>query len=208
MSCGFVSQSKLLNYYMSGIKLSCPIYYSHCCMCLFGKIVLKYCLFLFWYDLIFECKMILLGRAYQNILFGNLNISGKISYSRPSSFNTFVYQTSLFEKIVYQNWSILCDSLLNMCFCVHNIPYAICLRGDHNIPHLARECLVLVHLGPLHKESVHEHLLAVRSSGPDIYVHDFVQWSNKLHIWYQMNFIWCKNCFLKAYLQIYFLHVL
>ena len=77
MSCGFVSQSKLLNYYMSGIKLSCPIYYSHCCMCLFGKIVLKYCLFFVWYDLVFVCKMILLGRAYQNILFGNLNIFGK-----------------------------------------------------------------------------------------------------------------------------------
>ena len=112
--------------------------------------------------------MILLGRAYQNILFGNLNIFGKISYSRPLSFNTFVYQTSLFEKLFIKIEAILCDSLLDMCFCAHIIPYAICLCGDHNIPHLARECPVLVHLGPLHKESVHEHLLAVRSSGPDI----------------------------------------
>ena len=120
------------------------------------------------------------------------------------SFNTLVFQISLFDKIVYQNWSILCDSLLNMCFCVHNIPYAICLCGNHNIPHLARECLVLVHLGPLHKESVYEHLLAVQSSGLDIYVHDFVQWSNYLHIWYQMKFIWCKIAFWKLIFKFIF----
>ena len=68
-----------MNYYMSGIKLSCPIYYSHyshvACVCLVNNFE---ALFVFvWYDLIFECKMILLGRAYQNILFGNLNIFGK-----------------------------------------------------------------------------------------------------------------------------------
>ena len=94
------------------------------------------------------------------------------------SFNTIVYQTSLFDKIVYQNRSICVTHCWIRVFVSTIIPYAICLWGDHNISHLARECLVRVHLGPVHQESVHEHLLAVRSSGPDIHVHDFVQWSN------------------------------
>ena len=120
---------------MSGIKLSCPIYYSHyshvACVCLVNNFEV---LFVFvWYDLIFECKMILLGRAYQNILFGNLNIFGKISYSRPLSFNTFVYQTSLFEKIVYQNWSIFVWLIAGYVFCARIIPYAICLCGDQQL---------------------------------------------------------------------------
>ena len=112
--------------------------------------------------------MILLGRAYQNILFGNLNIFGKyLTQGLCLSTHLFIRPVCL-KKLFIKIEAFLCDSLLDMCFCAHIIPYAICLCGDHNIPHLARECPVLVHLGPLHKESVHEHLLAVRSSGPDI----------------------------------------
>ena len=117
-------------------------------------------------------------------------------------FNTIVYQTSLFDKII--KTEALCDSLLDTGFVFTIIPYAICLWGDHNISHLARECLVLVHLGPVHQESVHEHLLAVRSSGLDIYVHDFVQRSNKPHFWYQMNFIWLKIAFWKLIFKFIF----
>ena len=67
-----------MNYYMSGIKLFCPIYYFHCCMFLFGEIDLKFFVW-FLFDMIWDlcAKMILLGRAYQNILFGNLNIFDK-----------------------------------------------------------------------------------------------------------------------------------
>ena len=99
--------------------------------------------------------MILLGRAYQNILFGNLNIFGKISYSRPSSFNTFVYQTSLFEKLFIKIEAILCDSLLDVCFvpASYHTPYDYVVTNNCT-PHLARKCPVLVHFGPLHKESV------------------------------------------------------
>ena len=99
--------------------------------------------------------MILLGRAYQNILFGNLNIFGKISYSRPLSFNTFVYQTSLFEKLFIKIEAFLCDSLLDMCFVLasYHTPYVYVATNNY-IPHLARKCPVLVHFGPLHKESV------------------------------------------------------
>ena len=77
MSCGFYPNLNYWTIICLASNYSALIYYSHCCMCLFGKIVLKYCLFFVWYDLIFVCKMILLGRAYQNILFGNLNIFGK-----------------------------------------------------------------------------------------------------------------------------------
>ena len=149
--------------------------------------------------------MILLGRAYQNILFGNLNISGKISYSRPLSFNTFVYQTSLFEKIVYQNWSIFVWLIAGYVVCARIIPYAICLCGDQQLH--TPSCTWMPRTSPPWSST---QGISARTSPcspfqwPRHLSAWFVQWSNKLHIWYQMNFIWCKNCFLKAYLQIYF----
>ena len=111
------------------------------------------------------------------------------------------------KKLFIKIEAFLCDSLLDMCFCAPIIPYAICLCGDHNIPHLARECPVLVHLGP--SQGISARTSPCRPfQWPRHSSAWFVQWSNKLHIWYQMNFIWCKIAFLKAYLQIYFLHVL
>ena len=85
--------------------------------------------------------MILLGRAYQNILFGNLNIFGKISYSRPSSFNTFVYQNSLFEKLFIKPEAILCDSLLDAYFLPQSFhtPYDNVVTNNRT-PHPARKC--------------------------------------------------------------------
>ena len=121
-----LSQFKLLNYYMSGLKLFCPTYSSHCCMYLFGKIVLKFCLFLF--DMIWNwcAKWYFLENLIKIYHFEIWTYLGSILL-KAFSFNTLVIQISLFDKVVYQNWSILFDSLLNMCICVHNIPYAICL---------------------------------------------------------------------------------
>ena len=115
------------------------------------------------------CKMILLGRAYQNILFGNLNIFGKyLTQGLCLSTHLFIRPVCL-KKLFIKIEAFLCDSLLDMCFVLasYHTPYVYVATNNY-IPHLARECPVLVHLGPLHKESVHEHLLAVRSSGPDI----------------------------------------
>ena len=90
-----------------------------------------------------------------------MKIFGKcISQGHP--FNTHVNQISLTDKVVYQNWSIFYDSLLNMCICLNNIL------------HLVLECLVPHHLGPHHQEPEYDHLLVVQSSGVDIFVHDFL----------------------------------
>ena len=85
---------------------------------------------------------------------------------RPS---TLSFIRPVYLKIVYHKCeAFLCDLLLDMRFvlALYHTPY-VYLATNNYIPHLARECPVLVHLGP-NKESVHEHLLAVRSSGPDI----------------------------------------
>ena len=73
-------------------------------------------------------------------------------FSRPLLFNTIVYQTFLFDKII--KTEALCDSLLDTGFVSTLIPYAICLWGEHNISHPALECPVLAHFGPVHQESV------------------------------------------------------
>ena len=149
--------------------------------------------------------MILLGRAYRNILFENLNISGKISYSRPSSFYTFVYQTSLFENCLSQIWSIFVWLIAGHVVCARFISYAICLFGDQQLH--TPSCTWMPRTSPPWSST---QGISARTSPCSPFQwprHSsawFVQWSNKLHIWYQMNFIWCKICFLKAYLQIYF----
>ena len=87
--------------------------------------------------------MTLLGRALSNILFGNLNIFDKISYSRPSSFNTFVYQNSLFDKLFIKIEAILCDSLLDAYFVPQSFhtPYDNVVTNNLT-PHPARKCSV------------------------------------------------------------------
>ena len=158
-----------------------------------------------WY---LSAKMILLGRAYRNILFENLNISGKISYSRPSSFYTFVYQTSLFENCLSQMWSIFVWPIAGHAVCARFISYAICLFGDQqsHTPSCT-ECPVLAHLGP-NKESVHEHLLAVRSSGPGIEVHDLYNGQTNFIFDIKWTSFDVKIAFWKLIFKFIFLHVL
>ena len=85
---------------------------------------------------------------------------------------TLSFIRPVYLKIVYHKCeAFLCDLLLDMRFvlALYHTPYVYLATNNHT-PHPARECPVLAHLGP-NKESVHEHLLAVRSSGPGIEVH-------------------------------------
>ena len=136
-----------------------------------------------------------LGKPYHNISFWNMNIFGKC-IAQGHTFNTHVNQISLTDKVVYQNWSIWYDSLLNMCICINNIL------------HLVLECLVPHHLGPHHQEPEYDHLLVVQSSGVDIFVHDFL-YNDQINLIFDIKWnSFDVNCFLKVYLQKYFLHVL
>ena len=83
-----------------------------------------------------------------------------------------------------------------MCICIHNILQ------------LVFKCLVPYHLGPHHQESEYDHLLVVQSSGVDIFVHDFL-YNDQINLTFDIKWkSFDVNCFFKAYLQKYFLHVL
>ena len=73
-------------------------------------------------------------------------------FSRPLTFNTFVYQNFLLDKII--KTEALCDSLLDTSFVSTLISYTICLWGGYKISHPAYECPVLAHFGPAFQESV------------------------------------------------------
>ena len=146
MSCGFLSQSKLLNYYMSGSKLFCPIYYSHCCMFLFGKIVLKY---LFVFCLIWSEICVQNDTSWKTLskyIIWKFEHIWEVSYSRHFLSTHLSFKSVCFDKVVYQTWSIMFDSLL--CVHIYHTPYVYVY--PQNILHLVRKCLVLDHLGPYH----------------------------------------------------------
>ena len=149
-----------------------------------------------------------LGKPYQNISFWNMNIFGKY-LTQGHSFNTLVNQISFFDKVVYQTWSISFESLLNMCICVYNIPYAICVFVSATYSILYLKCLVLYHLGPHHQESEYDHLLVVQSSGVDIFVHDFL-YNGQTNFTFDIkwNSFDVKLLFWKLIFKTYFLHVL
>ena len=172
MSCGFISQSRLLNYYMSGIKLSCLFYYfyySHVAFVwLLNKFEVLFVLVLIWSD-IWVQKWYFLEELIE-IYYLEIWIYLVRYLTQDLRPSTLSFIRPVYLKIVYHKCeAFLCDLLLDMRFvlALYHTPY-VYLATNNYIPHLARECPVLVHLGPLHKESVHEHLLAVRSSGPDI----------------------------------------
>ena len=121
MSCGYLSQLKYIYSNMSGIKLFRGIYYFRCCMFCLIKINLK---FLIKFDMIWCVQK---WYFLEELIRIEIWIYSDKDLTQGLVFQHIFYQTSLFDKIVYQNWSILLDSLLNMCICVHNIPYAICL---------------------------------------------------------------------------------
>ena len=161
-----------MNYYMSGIKLSCLFYYSYyshvAFVCLLNNFEVLFVLVLIWSDIWVQKWYFLeeLIEIYYLEIWIYL-VRYLTQDLRPSTLS-FIRPVCL--KIVYhKSEAFLCDSLLDMWFvlALYHTPY-VYLATNNYIPHLARECPVLVHLGPLHKESVHEHLLAVRSSGPDI----------------------------------------
>ena len=68
---------------MSGLKLFCPTYSSHCCMYLFGKIVLKFCLFLF--DMIWNwcAKWYMSWKTLSKYIILKYEHIWEVSYSRP-----------------------------------------------------------------------------------------------------------------------------
>ena len=129
------SQFKLINHHMSGINKT-ALFTTLIAACLvwwnrFEVFCLVCC------DMIWElcAKMILLGRAYQNILCWNLIYWIRI-FSSPLFFNTVVYQTSLRKKII--KTEVLCDSLLDTDFgsiAINHTPYVF--MGEHNISHPA-----------------------------------------------------------------------
>ena len=144
-------------------------------------------------------KWYFLEDLIKNISFWNLNIYLGSILLKAFSFNTLVEQISLFDKVVYQTWSIMLDSLLNMC--TH---MCLCVLTTHSILYVnaSYETTLVLTLGISVRPSPSQSIPVIQT----FLCMTFVQWSNKLHIWYQMKFIWCKNCFLKAYLQTYFLH--
>ena len=192
---------------MSGIKLSCPFYYSHyshvACVCLLNNFEVLFVFVLIWSDIWVQKWYFLeeLIKIYYLEIWIYL-VRYLTQDLRPS---TLSFIRPVYLKIVYHKCeAFLCDLLLDMRFvlALYHTPY-VYLATNNYIPHLARECPVLVHLGPI--QGISARTSPCRPfQWPRHSSAWFVQWSNKLHIWYQMNFIWCKNCFLKAYLQIYF----
>ena len=124
-----------MNYYMSGIKLSCPIYYSHyshvACVCLLNNFEVLFVFVLIWSD-IWVQKWYFLEELIK-IYYLEIWIYLVRYLTQDLCLSTLLFIRPVCLKIVYQNWSIFVWLIAGHVFCARIISYAICLCGDQQL---------------------------------------------------------------------------